>query len=690
VKRPTMLMEAMLEQFSIDLGLSVERDVLTLKRRCENEGLGFLTLVLPLLSDALERGLETRRFSCPSNFARHGSLPRFLGGFFNRVFTRSGELRPDAEPDCIFAIRQICRFFKKPKILCDDLRKKIAADRYKEVEDELAVKTPQILRKDIILDKVARIIWSQVFPELDPNDLICRHGPGVTAERHTSNGRYDIRQWYDRWEYCFPADLHAFPNYGFAIGEYEDGAGTSLEKLEYLSVSGEPPVRVVFVPKTMVGPRVIAIEPSSMQFVQQGLMDYIVKRVETHRLTNRSIRFRDQSVNQRLAHDASKCKSLATLDLKDASDRVHMLLVRRIFEGSGILDYLEAARSLHATLPDGRNVILNKFASMGSAICFPVEAMVFYTLIQAAMHLQDGVRPSSSSIRRFSRRIDIYGDDIIIPVDYTDAVVQYLESYALKVNVDKSFRDGFFRESCGADYYNGYAVKPVYSRQIPHDAAREWQAEHVLAWTSTANQFYELGMWHLTQAIRDMLERVLRSPIPRCRSDGEGIFFKSLLFDTDLRWNRDLCGWKQRRIVYQPIKRKDSIDGNANACFNKWGIVNAYGPDRFAVGSNAGSFDSGRGHVHVYDRLTVEASSVWTASRCIRDVPGQQDNQRGTPDWLSVLAHSDVRAIPSSTGGSDTVRGIWSGVLSNTVLEFTHSVKRGGFRPKRRWISLPS
>lgn len=219
---------------------------------------------------------------------------------------------------------------------------------------------------------------------------------------------------------------------------------------------------------------------------------------------------------------------------------------------------------------------------MGSAMCFPVEAMVFYTLVQTAIHRQLGWRPTARSIRKLSKRIDIYGDDIIVPVEYADAVVDELESYGLKVNVHKSFRFSHFRESCGGDFFNGYAVKPVYAREFPHDDRRQWTAETVMSWVATADQFYMAGMWQMAQTIRDMLESVLRTRIPRSRVQTHGVGFASLMFDTECCWRSDIQGWYQRRIVYTPSKRKDIIDGDAIACFNK-SLGTTRAPVRFGI-----------------------------------------------------------------------------------------------------------
>ncbi len=738
MKRPTMLVEAILAQASLDLDLSVERDVVTLRRRIEHEGFSFLTIILPMLSDSLEQGLEHGLFSCPTNFRRRGRLPVFLQGFFKRVFDLDGNLLDDACPISVFYIRQICRFFKKTKDSCSDSRNRAAIQHFVDVEGELRHVTPLIERKDIFLDKVSGIIWSQVFPEIDYVRLVCHHGPGYTADKLSSNGRYRIRNWNQRSEFLFPSDLHCYPNYGIAASV---GLGIRVENDEplgpnYLRLREEMPVRVVFVPKTQTTPRVIAIEPSHVQYMQQSVKDYVYEVLESHRLTKRSIRFSRQDVNQSLAYRGSIDKRTSTLDLKDASDRVHLHLVQRIFKNSDLLQYLEDARSLHATLPDGRNLVLFKYASMGSALCFPVEAMVFYTLIQSAMHQVDGRIPCSQSIEQYSKSIDIYGDDIIVPVEYTDAVVHYLESYALKVNVGKSFTKGNFRESCGADFFKGVAVNPVYARQTPHDDVRRWGPEHVMSWVASADLFYMRGMWVVAQAIRDMVHRVVRRPIPLSREHGPGLYYFSYIQSTDLRYDVQLHGWKQKRIQYQPTKKKDNIDGDELACLNLWGIGSSRlqrNQDR-DIGPNPAryrnryqhTFSSANGRKSLDAGFNYPAPTrlVGSSARCVSTFENRTNDAGLCAEGLQELQVSDGQAelnVPSvssmacscgticacSNASRERSRSESGTPISDYCLteaiqrdplyylagdisgiNFLTSTKRGAFKSKRRWVSL--
>jgi hypothetical protein len=520
----------------------------------EKEGEGFLSLTLPSLGAALESALEEgflTRVSTPSfGHDPRRTIPKFLKGLFRKIFSEDGKLLSEPDADAIFGIRQICYWFKKPKANCSDLRIKKAIAKFRSVEEDLDRYTAICSDEDPILRRVSDLLWAgSIFTDLTPERLVPRHGPGATAEHLSQGERHDIKTWYHRLEDTFPSDLFAVPNWGHA---------GSLERVSYLSEAEELPVRVVLVPKTLKTPRVIAIEPSHVQYAQQGLMLYLTEKIESYRLTRESIRFADQSVNKLGAQRASRDRKRATLDLSDASDRVHNELVKNVFRNSPVLDYLQSSRSTRAVLPDDKTPLtLRKFASMGSACCFPVEAMVFYTLIQVAIHYQAGITPTFASIARFSRDIDVYGDDIIVPTHSRRIVQTALEAFGLRVNGSKSFSKGWFRESCGGDYYRGYDVTPIYLRHQCPDELHHSMAEQMMSLTETSNLLYRRGLWRTCQHLRDLLDSVLRSKTPRSPYEGPGLVYHSYMFSTSCRWNDAHQGFAQKRVVFQPKKQKD-------------------------------------------------------------------------------------------------------------------------------------
>jgi hypothetical protein len=130
---------------------------------------------------------------------------------------------------------------------------------------------------------------------------------------------------------------------------------------------------------------------------------------------------------------------------------------------------------------------------MGSALCFPVEAAVFLTVIFIGIEKELRHRLDRKTLREFIGLVRVYGDDIVVPVDYATAVQNSLEAYGFKVNQSKSFRFGNFRESCGGDYYGGDDVSIVRLRsQVP---LHRQNGSEIISLTSFRNQMYYAGWW---------------------------------------------------------------------------------------------------------------------------------------------------------------------------------------------------
>jgi len=554
MKRPNTFHSVVLEEILGQHNLSSSKDAEMFQRRLIEEGDSFATITLPTFGSAVEAGLE-QGFLLRSMFpgfksrGRSGPLPAFLQGLVRKVFDDNGILRVDADEDAIFGIRQVCYWCKKPKAPCSDRRLRAALRQFIRTEEELSL---LVLPKDEILDSVSGILFGgDIFHDVSSDVLTCRHGPGATAERLSVNGRKAITTWSERLNDVLPVEDHAILNHGW----HDSLSGVHLQ-----SLTEEQPVRVVFVPKTMKTPRVIAIEPSHVQYAQQSVMDYLVARLETHRLTRQAVHFTDQTVNKRGAKHASLNKRFATLDLSEASDRVSLALVERVFARSPILPYLLGTRTMHATLDNGKtSFFLRKFASMGSANCFPVEAMAFYALIQRALHVHYSVPVTSRSIERFSRLIDVYGDDLIVPTETRGIVTQTLEDFGLLVNKKKSFSAGFFRESCGGDYFKGYDVTPVYLRYTPPVCRDQMDATVAESLVETSNLLYKRGLWRTAQAIRDYVERMLGTEIPKTNIEGEGLTFYSYRYITHCRYDRNRSTYVQKRHVFKPVRRKDEV-----------------------------------------------------------------------------------------------------------------------------------
>lgn len=310
--------------------------------------------------------------------------------------------------------------------------------------------------------------------------------------------------WHDRLEFLFPYREYALPNWRYASEEQE---------VTWLSPSDELPVQLTAVPKTQATPRLIAIEPTVMQFIQQAIMQSLVPKLESNSMSGYFVGFTDQTVNQRLARKGSKDGSLATLDLSEASDRVANWLVEELFSAwPYFLEGIQACRSTHCRLPSGEVIPLRKFASMGSALTFPVEAMVFSAIVLTECLRSSSTTFSRASIKKFAGRVRVYGDDIIVPTDLAEGSIDSLETFGFKVNRNKSFWTGPFRESCGKEYLYGSDVSIVRVREGFPTSIRS--AKELVSLVSFRNQLCEAGWFDTVDALDDQIKFLFGGTYP--------------------------------------------------------------------------------------------------------------------------------------------------------------------------------
>jgi len=238
----------------------------------------------------------------------------------------------------------------------------------------------------------------------------------------------------------------------------------------------EVPSRLISVPKTAKAPRLIAAEPTAHQYCQQMVWRYLQERIEAV-FEGRFINFRRQDLSSDLVMKSSLDRSLATVDLSSASDRLTCWTVERIFRRNpSLLSALHAVRTrwIRDEISDSTSFLrLRKFASQGSATTFPVQSIVFL-IIAIAASVKGPIR--WSSIRKVSNQVRVFGDDIIIPSHGYGPLLAIMETLQLKVNTSKSYVTGFFRESCGSEAYLGHDVTPVKPKTVVADGPAACQA----------------------------------------------------------------------------------------------------------------------------------------------------------------------------------------------------------------------
>lgn len=538
---------------------SASRDKRTITSRTKDEGVSFLTITLPSYAKDFEKSLDQGWVdpSLFSSFGKHKCLPRFLGGFMDLVFDRStGQLLADPSHEAIFFIRQITLMCKKILLPCTKERERRAFDEYVKCENEVSAWNENVSERLIRrFADISHVLWDHDLSIIDRKVYegrhVPRHGPGTTAERIVANAKFVQPTWTNRLERnLFQSADFLIPNSGF----YEE-----LESVDFVEPGRELPVRVVSVPKTLKTPRIIAIEPLCMQYAQQSLLELLVDQLERSDYLSGSIGFTDQTPNQLMAAIGSSDGSLSTIDLSEASDRVSNRLVQELFRPYGsLLRSLMACRTWRADVPGHGIIPLSKFASMGSAVCFPVEAMVFLTIILLAIEDQLNRPLSRKDLHPILQKVRVYGDDIIVPTEYVRSVTSWLTAFGMKVNTAKSFWTGKFRESCGRDYYDGSDVTVTYVRRLLPRNRKD--VSEVMSLVSLRNQFYQTGLWVSARHLDDVIGTLI--PFPNVEDTSPILGRKSYLGYSTGKWDPDLHRPLVKGVVARIKHRVSHLDGH--------------------------------------------------------------------------------------------------------------------------------
>ncbi|DAD50117.1 RNA-directed RNA polymerase [ssRNA phage Gephyllon.3_15] len=547
----------MAEQSAILCHTSATSDIKTVRRRVEHEGLSFLTITLPDLGKASQNWLDQGQVGIHTSFDKgRGSLPVFLRGFFSRVFDRrTGVLLDNPDIEAIRAIRQLTLSFGKIALPCTPEREREAIRRFVECEKDVRESDAKLSEEDFAgFKQVSDLLYSELFTQMDRDvyyeQILPKHGPGAVADRLTSNGKYEMRTWTARLEEVFPSYRYLIPNHHFV---------DELEKVDILEPGAEMPVRVISVPKTLKTPRIIAIEPACMQYMQQAVKGSFLAAFERDELLRGLIGFDNQEPNQLLACQGSANGRTATLDLSEASDRVSNQLVRRMVSNwPSLAKAIDATRSRRAEVPGYGVIRLAKYASMGSALCFPMEALVFTTLIFLGIQKSLNTTLTRKDVKSFLGSVRVYGDDLIVPVEHVSSIVQTLEHFGAQVGLDKSFWTGRFRESCGKEYYDGEDVSIVRVRHLLPSTIAD--VTEVNSTVELRNQLYMFGYWHVCRWLDTRLRGILKYyPIVGPNSSVLGRV--SFLGYENQRMHPSLHSPLVRGYVVQAKAPRDPLDG---------------------------------------------------------------------------------------------------------------------------------
>jgi hypothetical protein len=576
-----------------------ERDCSRIVSVCETRGERSIFIDFPRcaksLDYALSRGyLDRKKFAI---LGKHqNGLPAFMNSCWKKVFHTSGFILSEPDIGAVQALRQVLLLYKKVQIPCTEERIKNEVQAFFSLdralrsgsdswwgldfdlpgrsnhhfEDAVGFKSdePSLFGWDktcpTYLVRLFQRVCDQVvrrFHQFDPDTIVGNHGPGAVADQKAGLDKYVFPTWSQQLERVFPRDLHSCANVRvFEYGSwYVEQVQGSLRTI---------PAKLIPVNKTQEKPRLIASEPTANQFVQGGLKKFIRKQISLGVLA-KSIAITKQSLSRDLAIGASKGNGLATVDLSNASDRLSMWAVERVFrKAPALLNALAASRS--PWLEDKRytkeTVLLRKYAPQGNATVFPLQSIV-YACISIACVIWSTPRLKSrsdaelwASVKEATRMVRVYGDDIILPETALPALSSVLELCELAVNGPKSHYSGRFAESCGMDAFMGTDVTPVYMASVEDEV----KPGGVQSAVDISYDCYNAGLINLGNLVAERIPEHIRNML--CMSHLPGPSTMLFTYSNGIkanrsRFNKDLQMQEYQTLVSLPKSDRAKRDG---------------------------------------------------------------------------------------------------------------------------------
>lgn len=312
---------------------------------------------------------------------------------------------------------------------------------------------------DSYLPRLSQIV-SELIPNFNVSSTDFKFGPGSVAGktgRHVQDKVLNLKPDFLTKILLNSSMVHQ-PSSSVDTGMVLSDLGMDYASLR--ATQKREPSELLIVPKDISTARTICKEPNIVMFQQQAVLAGFVRAFRKGPI-KQFVTLSDQERSRLSAKFGSEYGAVDTIDLSSASDRVSYNLIKRIFPKK-ILFFLRATRSSEVITPEGV-VTVAKFAPMGSALCFPVQCILFTAITLLAYELESENLPWDTILRRQRLHVPtVYGDDIICDSSVTNKVICLLELFGLKVNTRKSFMGGnAFRESCGIYCFAGHDVTPL-------------------------------------------------------------------------------------------------------------------------------------------------------------------------------------------------------------------------------------
>jgi len=349
----------------------------------------------------------------------------------------SGLVKTDPESEAI-------KKFFRSELLCKRLNRRFFLyDNFRSPHEESLRKMRSFIQYTIgLAPNIESILGNSGF---GAGASLGVHGNATNLGRKILSGKWTVSPGASTYSFlaiCMDPNLRDVlleSKSGISCYDWSKAKALFSSKAQYVANN-----KIAFVPKTAKTHRAIAVEPLLNGFVQKGadvFMRNCLKRI--------GIDLSDQRLNQNMARNGSfpgQDNPFVTIDLSSASDSISIGLVKTILPPDWF-DFLNRIRS-HSYVFRDKHYAYSKFCSMGNGFCFPLETLIFTAIL---ISCGCGIPGTDFSV---------YGDDIIVRKDKAEEVLKLLKICGFSPNLNKTFLQGPFRESCGSDWFGGTDVRP--------------------------------------------------------------------------------------------------------------------------------------------------------------------------------------------------------------------------------------
>lgn len=505
--------------------------------------------LLERVSGALRAGQYERAISLTENWtnAEHSSLEDFFLSSQVASLVRKAPFKdPLLQPEAV-AWKKFLASEHSCKRINQRLRaeKSVARERYASMRGVARAFIRKVLGDEPNLKRILER---------------CDFGPGASIGVSGSDTNLAAKLDSDSWTvtptcapYAFCSltdDFHVRENFapvkdGMQCFDQEAIASKIKSKFEMVGHN-----KIIMVPKTARVHRTIAIEPLLNGYVQKGVDLFMRDRLLAH-----GIDLTDQTRNQRLAKEGSfeKFNTYSTIDLSAASDTISIETVRDLLPAEWF-NFLNRVRSptYESEWGCGR---YEKFTSMGNGFCFPLETLIFASLCVAANDVTGETDYS------------VYGDDIIVRQSTALLLIELLQFYGFRTNVDKTFIFGPFRESCGADYISGVNVRPYILDDLPLTRRDVMKIHNGLLVNERFIPLVKPMLDFLYREVQDLPHK----PIGHTDAQDDAV---AVPLDAYMaHWSSRWCPHEQRWLIYRMLDRPVSRPGQVSSAICMYGLL---------------------------------------------------------------------------------------------------------------------